>query len=78
MRSGATSRSILAMGSYEDTGRNQYPKASWVGIGIAIGLPVGAALGLAMENLAVGAGMGLLVGIVAGATIEAHRNNAKE
>lgn len=48
--------------------------ANAVGIGIALGLPFGAVVGmLVLDNLALGAGIGLLLGIVIGAASQARR-----
>lgn len=44
-------------------------------MGIAIGLPVGAGVGMLLfDNLAMGAGIGLVLGIALGAGFEASRN----
>ncbi|MBF4460452.1 MULTISPECIES: glycine zipper family protein [unclassified Pseudoclavibacter] len=54
----------------EGSGRKS---ANAVGIGIALGLPFGAAIGMLLfDNLALGAGLGMLVGIVIGAAYQAR------
>ncbi|WP_282857422.1 hypothetical protein [Pseudoclavibacter helvolus] len=56
--------------SAEGSGKNS---VNAVGIGIALGLPFGAAIGmLVFDNLALGGGIGMLVGIVIGAAYSAR------
>ncbi|GLJ79816.1 hypothetical protein [Microbacterium imperiale] len=45
-------------------------------IGIALGLPLGSAIGmLVFDNIALGGGIGLLAGIVLGAAVDANRRH---
>lgn len=48
--------------------------SKWTGIGIPLGLTFGALIGMMGDNLALGAGIGLIVGIVAGAALDARRS----
>jgi hypothetical protein len=66
------------MDTGDEAKRKQYPRGSWVGVGIAIGLPTGTAIGITMENLAIGAGIGLLAGIVIGSIFEARRPDEQQ
>lgn len=67
-------RSLGGMTESERSGEPAKKPANAVGIGIALGLPLGAAVGMLLfDNLAMGGGIGMLLGIVFGAAYQAYR-----
>ena len=54
------------------------PKGSLIGVGIALGAGVGAALGVAFHNIAVGVALGAGLGVALGAILESQNNKKKE
>ncbi|MEC3883297.1 glycine zipper family protein [Halobacillus sp. HZG1] len=47
---------------------------TYLAVGIGIGLPLGAVLGLTLfDDLAIGAGIGLVLGITVGTTIDSNK-----
>ncbi len=68
-------RTVASMTEPERSEEPSKKSANAVGIGIALGLPLGAAIGmLVFDNLAMGAGLGMLLGIVIGAAYQAKRD----
>lgn len=55
------------------TNRNKHPKGYWMGVGTSTGVAIGAALGIALENI--GAGIAICLAIGAGIGIWLEQRN---
>lgn len=48
----------------------KHPKDYWMGVGICTGVGIGAALGVALENIGVGMALGIAIGAGIGVSLE--------
>jgi hypothetical protein len=51
---------------------------SFIGFGLAVGVAIGAGLGVALDNLAVGIGLGVAIGAGLGIAIDGRRRKARD
>lgn len=73
--SGAAYLLFIVLANHDRTNRE---KAMTVGSTIALGVGIGAALGLAMDNITLGVGMGAALGVAIGVALDNERRKRAE
>lgn len=73
-------RSVDDMTDSEEGAAKEAEKSTnWVAIGIVLGLPIGAGMGLVLfDNVAIGAGIGISIGLCIGAALDAYGPQSAE